>query len=282
MKKINFIIWYSVPYTPYDGGIMAMNKLCHQLASIGENAFITTTKKNPKYLGKQITEAQAMAMDKNKSIVIYPEVISGNPCGSKYVMRWLLNTPGVIAGDGKFGETDLIYKYDSIFKAPVENKVRGLLWVGGDSLKIFKDLEQHRQGGCYLIRKGWRRKHFNYHERFDIKLDDYANLGGNEFLQQIFNIKQRFISYDTATYLSIQAALAGCLSVIVPDGKMTAKEFHENTDGAKYGIAYGWNDVEYAKSTQHLVRPLMEEFDKNSIVQTKKFIADAYELINPK
>ena len=51
----------------------------------------------------------------NDDIVVYPEVVCGNPLGAKRVVRWLLNEPGVIGGDGVFEEQDLILAYSKNF-----------------------------------------------------------------------------------------------------------------------------------------------------------------------
>ena len=73
-----------------------------------------------------------------------------------------------------------------------------------------------------------------------------------------------FISYDPQTFLSIMAALCGCISVVYPLDGLTKQEWIHTTAASKYvknkgldnlyGIAYGLEDVQYATDTLHLVK----------------------------
>jgi hypothetical protein len=90
--SLSFITWCPMAFNPSSGGILALHKLTHNLALLGEKSYITTAQKNPAYLGEQITEEQAHRFDKNSTIVLYPEIVTGNPYNAKHVMRWILNT----------------------------------------------------------------------------------------------------------------------------------------------------------------------------------------------
>jgi hypothetical protein len=101
----------------------------------------------------------------------------------------------------------------------------------------------------------------------------------------IFNQFEVFISYDPLTFLSIMAPICGCASVVYPiDGfdelewiKTTAaKEYCEKNNITKlYGVSYGLDNLEWAKSTIHLAKKQWEdmiEYYKNN--HLKSFIDD--------
>jgi hypothetical protein len=276
---MNFIIWCPMAYTESSGGIIALHKLAHNLALLGEKSFITTVEKHPEYLGQQISEDEAMKMDKESSIVIYPEIVKGNPFGFKHVMRWLLNTPGVIAyggGDGVYSNSDLVYKFADIFKAPDESKVSGILTAFELHFDLFKNMNIMRNGSCYIVKKG-AGKPLTWHDKNAINVEGRDNAA----LAYLFNACETFISYDDACFLSVQAAMCGCLSIVVPKDGMSKEDWHNKYPAHKYGIAYGADDVIFALATQSKVIPNLQEMEKETLTQAKAFIERAKGLINP-
>lgn len=277
---MNFVIYAPGDYSPNGGGSVALHKLAHNIASLGEPTYIMTSKKNPKYLGIQVTqlEATAICQDRN-SIAIYPEVTCGNPFNAKKVMRWILYDVRTYDRFGKFGANDLIYKYAPFFKLRFDQPVHGELRANELNLDIFYDRNLERSGECFLIKKGNNKEH-NKHAPDAIKLDDYPSHGesANEYLANVFNTCERFISYDTATWLNVMAALCGCDSIVVPDSDVTAEQWHNGFPYFKYGIAYGIEDLNYAILTSHLLLPELLKIEAETTEQTKSFIAKAYTL----
>ena len=90
-----------------------------------------------------------------------------------------------------------------------------------------------------------------------------------------FNQYEYFIAYDPLTFLSIIAALCGCISIVYPiEGlskyewlKMTAAwpYLKANHLDNLYGIAYGADDIKYAKDTIHLVKTQWDEIHDFSL-----------------
>lgn len=261
-------------WNPQSGGVIALHRLAHNLALVGENSFITTGKGNPDYKYQVITEEQAKEIE--NAVVIYPEVVYGNPLGIKRVVRWLLNTPGKIAfriGKGEDGPDDLIFKYADIFKAKDESKVKGTLRAYEMFFDKFIDKGLERKGTCYLVKKGTNK---HWHPADSICVDDYETKGV-DWLIDIFNRTEVFISYDTATFLSAQAALCGCLSIVVPD-KMSAAEWHTKNPSTPFGVAYGLGEILHAKNTMHLVKPELEKLEAASFEQLREFLRIVYSL----
>lgn len=277
---MNFVIFAEGDYSPNGGGSVALHKLAHNIASLGEDVFIYTSRKNPNYLGTQVTllEATAICQD-NNSIAIYPEVTCGNPFKAKKVMRWILYNVRTYGQHGIFGANDLIYKYAPYFSLRFPQQSHGELRANELNLDIFYNRNQQRSGECFLIKKGNNKEH-NQHSATAIKLDDYPirGFGANEYLANVFNTCERFISYDTATFLSVFAALCGCESIVIPDDGVTAERWHWEFPYFRYGIAYGMDDLNYANQTKHLVLPELLKIEAETIEQTKEFILKAKSL----
>jgi hypothetical protein len=263
--EVKFAIW-APGFTPFSGGILALHKLCHNINSLGEKAFLISDHKNPNWLG---TLGSQNDID-DSTFVVYPEIITGNPFNAKHVVRWILNTPGVIGGDGIYGATDLVYKYANYFTVPNESQVNGELRAFSMELDFWQNLGQERSGSCFLVRKG-AYKEQNKHPADAQNVNDYHN---NDFLRQVFNQKEIYISYDHACFVSAQAALCGITSVVIPDGVTSKEDWKDKFPYFKYGVAYGLDDIEWAVNTKHLVRDHMIALEEESIELTKNLIRD--------
>lgn len=274
--KINFVV-ISPEFNANSGGIIALHKLADKLCKFGEIAYInvpTLKSSSAKFIEKN----DLSTLDLNQTMVIYPEIISGNPLNAKYVTRWLLNTPGLIAGDGKYSENDLIYKYWQYFNAPDETKVKGELRCLDLKLDVFINNNSPRIGECFLIKKGYKTKRvLNKHSYHSLNLDAFIS---DEYLVNVFNEKLMFVSYDTMTYHSIQAALCGCISIVIPDENISKEEWIQKAPINKYGIAYGLNDIAWAKQTMHLVKGHLESLEQECDQLIKNYIHDCYTHIN--
>jgi len=273
---MNFVIYAPGDYTPNGGGCIALHKLCHNISSLGEHCHIMTSKKNPEYLGTQVTELQAIELCSDGAVAIYPEVTCGNPFNAYRVMRWVLYNVRNYGNFGIWGEHDLIYKYAPQFKLRIDQPVHGELRAMELYLNLFKDEHLPRKGSCYLVKKG-NNKH-QTHPEDSIMLDDYPNKGGLPYLAKIFNQCEVFYAYDNATWLSVMASLCGCLSLVMPEEGVTAEQWHNGFPYFKYGIAYGESDIEYAKETQPILKDKLLKIEAETIEQTKAFIKKAYEL----
>jgi hypothetical protein len=271
MNKINFVI-VSPEFRTDSGGIIVLHKLADLLGKFGENSFINV----PTYEGssaKYINDTSTL--DSDSSMFIYPEIISGNPYNAKYVTRWLLNTPGIIAGDGQYSENDLIYKYWNYFKAPDESKVKGELRCIDLKLNNYYNKNNpNRIGECFLVKKGALfGKVLDKHSNHALNIDHFIS---DEHLANVFNEKLMFISYDALTYHSIQAALCGCISVVIPDPNVSKQEWSEKSPINKYGIAYGLNDIPWAKETMHLVKDHILNIEQETNQLIKNYILECY------
>lgn len=201
------------------------------------------------------------------TVVIYPEIMYGNPLKARNVVRWFLYHNRF--DDSAYGENDLFVCYREVF-----NDWR--LNPNGYVLQTpYYDLERYiqknfgeRTGKCYILRKGKNR--IDCPSYVDgIIIDD---LSENDKVR-VFNECEYCISYDTQTAYATIAALCGCISIVIPEiGKN--KSDYKGANEVSYGVAWGFSEEEiaFAKKTRNKIVSMYEELNKNSIDSTRKFI----------
>lgn len=262
---LKFYIW-AIPFNTMSGGSVALHKLADTLAKLGEEVYIVADSKNPKWGGIRIDHKDANGLD---GVAIYPEIVNGNPFGCKVVVRWLLNTPGIMGGDGLYEPTDLLYKYADVYQYPRSNGI--LATFNMEGTRRFTNHDEPRKGTCYARRKG-SYKTPDKHPDNALCIDDYGSKGGDDYLIKIFNTYETFISYDHATFLSVQAALCGCLPIIIPEEGVSKEEWKMKDLIKGYGMSWGFDDIQWALDTRPLLLPHLEELDRSSIEQCKCMI----------
>ena len=275
-------------YNENSGGIVVLHKLCHLLNNIGYEAYLIPYR-NSYYVSRYNIFSTGFNFLKwsvlnwfrpfrtNKSfntplfsgpqpiddeyIVIYAEVVFGNPLGSKNAVRWLLHQPGYHEGVFYYSSCELIYKFNSAirdFEYPGSK-------TSGHELKVIHyptDLyyppqkESARKGTAYCIRKGKGKKFIQDHSQ-DILIDDL----NHSQVADAFRKCKYFISYDEYTAYSIFAVLCGCISVVVPSDGVSIDSWYPREED-RYGIAYGLENLEWAMSTTQMV--------KNHIISEEK------------
>lgn len=289
--KRNFII-YTHGYDENSGGKIALHQLCNLLNNEGESAYLWPAKKplfDPKYFFRSIRKALtykmkksrqvfktfaefntpiAKASDLNDAIVIYPEVVSGNPLLAKHIVRWFLHKPGFHTNKINYGENELYFLYSTICNhKDVETDPDNILEVRQVRDDIYKQTNfDKRKGSAYMMRKGEGKK--IVHDLEDsILVDSFSHTE----MAKIFNKVKYFISYDPYTLYSRYAAICGCISIIIPEDNISQDEW-EPTPELRYGLAYGFNDIEHAKATRDLVLPYLKEQEQEVNTSIKKFI----------
>ena len=186
------------PYLEHVGGHIVLHKLCDSLVREGLPAFLRPDTAdwatNPDYLSP-VTDHVT-----DDDVVIYHDSIRGNPWQARRVIRWLLYLPK--------------HPVDGLPLAYSEQYGQGpYLKVIEPHLDVFRDLGLPRKGSCWTWRKaerqGWKR---TQKPRAGTEIPRGT---GNRELADIFNRHDRFICYDGASWLAVQAALCGC-DVIMP------------------------------------------------------------------
>lgn len=285
------IIIYAYRFDENSGGKIVLHQLCHLLNEMGiearlwENYRLIFDKKNIikslfgflKYFRKTIhrrftvnknwNTPIATKEDIKDAIVIYPEIVEGNPLNAKYVVRWLLHKPGFHNGKVEYNKDDLIVGYGKNFSTEeYEITDENLLTITYVMTDIYKQTNfDKRTGSCYMVRKGTNKEFV--HDKDAICVDGYSH----EELAKVFNKVDTFISYDTYTFYSKYAALCGCKSIIIPDENVSKKEWHPN-ESKWYGLSYGLDDIEYALQTKDKMIENIKEQEQDNVNQVKNFV----------
>lgn len=262
----NILIWAPSVFDIGCGGLNVQYELCRILKEYGVNVNIYSPvkKQNPIF-----NDYYDNNFDLNETIVIYGETIQGNPLNAPYVVRWILAPLGICSHPLQFrvwGKNDLVYYFNSEEKMKIyPNKlgnVYKLLSIVYISPYIKNNNKEPRSGVCYTIRKG--NEYHNNQIEIVHPSNSFEVVRNHTLLEcvDIFNTYEYFYSYDPCTFLNIIAAMCGCISVVVKvKGKsknewlntIAAVEYLKETGEPLYGIAYGEEEIEFAKTTLHLV-----------------------------
>lgn len=180
-----FLIW-TVPFTHRSSGVRALFRLCHHLNARGHRAAMAPAIADPRALKAYALRAwlnrlglsalAGVAPDGlpprgwrtpihdgpvGDAIVIYPEIVTGNPLGARRVIRWALNDPGLIGGETHYPDDDLVFVYDPL-KLEVISAIIGrplgpqhVLWTGlVDPAVIYPDPRVPKTMDCVFTYKG--------------------------------------------------------------------------------------------------------------------------------
>lgn len=264
---MKFVI-YCLKYNEKIGGSIVAHELSKQLVLLGEDVYTTS---KPYFDGvKHFIEYKKQFSENEDYVTIYPEGLDPqNPLGSNYTVRWILYKPGYFNGyNGKYSNNEHVFQYGKSFtyNTPYENVPELTPII--PKLDIFYNKNKERiHDTCYLIKKG-------RHKLTELPTDGLIldNIEfDDEMLSEIFNTHKRFISYDSESYHSTQAALCGCLSIIIPDKNYNEITNNERPIGQEYGIAYGLSDIKHAISTQNLLKEKIEKEYSYGIQTVKDF-----------
>lgn len=307
LKKKKFLI-IAPEYADTNGGVIVQHKLCHLLNSVGYEAYlyplINCRINDPhgrlrslwnglkddigllKYRwGKKFVVNPYFKtplwknfdpMNSDEWIVVYGEVVTGNPLRAKNVIRWLLHQPGYFSKIVCYGRGELYFKYGSGIKDFYIDGSR----TSPNKLNIthypteyynMDGVASRRDGVAYCIRKG-RNKSQKDLPKGAILIDEM----GHEQVSKILKRVRLFISYDDYTAYSKFALMCGCDSVVVPSEGVSEEQWCTE-ESARWGIAYGMDRLSWARGTAHLQLSRIEQLMKESEETVRRFALEAME-----
>lgn len=236
----------------------------------------TTIKTNQAYKTPIVPQSKNF----NDGFVIYPESISGNPLKARYTVRWVLYFPGLIGGGpqpNEYSTKDIVACYSIGVCRDIDRKIRKhLLKLVDYGLENLDGLQKVVQRNGTLIhhkKQIWRTGTLAKTPELDGDLMD--NTLSKHDRMELFAKYERFITTDPATFLSVEAAMSGCLSVVMPFENVTKQEWMLTSygpDDLKYGIAYGIEEIPHAEQTLSLVVSNLMKQEKKQKAALLKFL----------
>lgn len=308
MKRKKYLI-YCWPYNETVGGFIVLHKICDILNSKGETAYmcpacellnqgslsrnlgysIMHPIKTAKLFGRLFLQCLRYSLNDNWNcrvinplrlffhnglkdyIVLYPELIKGNPVNARNVTRVLMHNPGHFTKEIKYGSGELLFRFSNSFAhgfiPPAGSVISDNLLNVGTTPDCFKAPtdQTERNGIAYALRKGKGKK--LVHDTEGAILID--NLSIKE-VAEVFKRVKMFISYDPISAFSRYALLCHCPSVIILGENEEKTTFRPDIDEAMM-YAYDIAEVstkDWGKSYQRAELMAKERNKKNEISVT--------------
>jgi len=219
-----------------------------------------------------ITPVASLA-DLQDAIVIYPEIVSGNPLKARNIVRFFLHKPGYHTGKVDYGEGELYFYFLKGFDDPsiggTPHKALFFTVILDDTFK--QTNFGQRDGTCYIFRKGKNRP-IHHDIRNGVIVDDLPH----EEMARVFNASEYCISYDLQTFYSNYAAICGCKSIVVPEPGVSIEEWLPD-EALRYGIAYGEDDLERAISSKQKMMEFIQREQQTAQRKVKRFAEECFE-----
>jgi O-antigen biosynthesis protein len=241
-------------FDPVSGGIRVMWGLYGWLLAKGEIAYINAKVSVP-------------------SVGIYPEIYHGNDLESETVVRYVLQTPGVMGtstqdGQFKLGPTN----YDEKDRVYVFSKIYDTFGVDQDHIlflpiintKVFRNKHRKRKKTCYMVGKG---KNLQFHPKGAVELTrQFAH--DQEALADLLNDCHTFYCYDRLSAMMDIARLCGVR--VKYYGDFTQEELEKYEPGTN-GLGYWGEDKQlWTEAFRERYKALQRAFE----VQLDRFIEE--------
>jgi len=246
-------------------GIRAVHLLCHTLNRLGLEAYIThhphggfhdaytsPELKTPMLEQRQAEEHFQLGLT---PIVLYTEVISGNPLRAPVVARWVMNFPGILGGDKTYDPNELCFGYSKDLAAAAGQPDHVLHMPTIDTRLFYpSDESQERKGACFFASK-YQSVHGG--ELLPITKDCVEitrQLPDSLSTAEVANLLRRsevFYAYEN-TALATEAVLCGCPAVFLPNPHLT--EVIARNELGPEGYAWGEDPAELERARTTVVQ----------------------------
>jgi hypothetical protein len=227
-KQPKFLV-VAPTFTHKSGGARALYRLCYHLNVAGYSAAIAPMGRIHALPDWPVTLHSGPVRG---SIVIYPEVVSGNPLQARKVVRWTLNTPGQEGGDKFYADDEMVFVANPMQLAEVSKSVREPLGPGRvlpvgliDPAHIYRDPNIQKVFDSIFTHKGkWIRVRFPPPPNLQhIEIEDVTPTMAS--LGDVLRRTRTLYSYDHKSTILKEAVICGCrVLVIHEDGRLSDPE----------------------------------------------------------
>jgi len=193
------------------GGIKVLHRLCHLLNQRGFTAYITGAKAPLHYEGycntRSINELskEELSYLQNRGIVVYPDIIPGNPLCFTTVVRWFV---GLTCKAPPF---EMVFSYSEHLRVHGSAENNLMIWHIEDFFQ--EPATENRTIKCFRVGKGTSIPKVPETEDA-IEITNFYPPRREE-LARLFQCSEVFYSYDECTILNSEARLCGCPVVVL-------------------------------------------------------------------
>jgi hypothetical protein len=299
MKR--FLI-FAPAYNESSGGAIVLHRLCHLINEAGRSAHLMPMfssheanflnigavtemvererqglltypyPTNPYFNTPVFLDNLHSVRDDDEVVVVYPEVVFGNPLAASNVVRWFLHDPGFHTGKVYYAKNELYFRYSPYtadYIVPGSRTAQDYLYVGYFPFEWYNldNVAAERKGTAYATRGSQKPVTHD--------LADSVCINGllHDEVARIFKSVKTFISYDSRTLYSHLAALCGCDSVVIPDEGVDEASWRPEV-ASRSGIAYGYDKLEQARATAPQVFDYLNEKQQASMASVQKFLRE--------
>lgn len=242
-------------YNDKSAGIRLLHRLCSLLNQLGFEAYVESPKTDGNLWTPQLTKTIISAHYRagKKPIVIYPEVVNGQPLKLGLPVRYMLYYPGSHGGSAHFDE-DLIYCYRDAFYPGVPKLQPPAL-----DTKLFHLPAEGSIRDLTLV----------YYNRYNGPIQCFAddqleisskNPVPHEQTGDLYRRAKIMYAYEESAAVC-EARVCGCPVVLVPNRLRLPEKKDDFFAYGHSGLAWGLapEDIERARNTAHLAS--QEYFD---------------------
>ena len=244
-------------YIGTSAGVKALHLLCHTLNRTGERAYLVV---HPNWTLKDFThpdlltpvltpEGEALDFSRGLTpITVYAETVAGNPFAAPFVVRYVLNFPGLLGGDRGYRSEEYLVAYSRALAESVGAGERVLFIPASDPLLFKPEPRVPRSGTCFYAGK------YKYFHRAPLlpvtanSTEITRDMPGSQSpvqIAELFRRSELFYCYENSA-LAIEALLCECPVVFLPNAHF------ERAIGATEigwdGIAWGADPAEVARA----------------------------------
>ena len=253
----------TLPFTRFSAGVKVLHLLCHSLNLRGQSAYllpIYPTKAleresfcEPSLVTPLLTRrtTKRHADDGLCPIIVYPEIVTGNPFSASCVVRYVLNFPGALGGDILFNADELCFSYSKVI-AEKTKYPKNILFIPASDTRIFYPTpeQDERKGTCFYASKYQNTHNGQLLEITKNSLEITSGQPHSQSPEQVANIFRKsevFYTYEN-TALAIEATLCGCPAVFLPNDYL--KSIIASEELGRDGFAWGNSDEEVRRAKE--------------------------------
>ncbi len=207
MRKVPYLI-VTPFYRYYSAGVRMLHALCHHLNESGYKAYVNTDCINLDW-NEESCEVKDYPFFAENGIIVYPEVVKGNPFNGKIVVRYILNHPGWSGGDKKYDPREILFTCNGETLRRYVSSDDHVLCIPLIE-DFFKDEGLPRKGGCFFVGKGVSPSRIPETEG----LTEIVGMNRRK-VANLLKTSEIFYTYDNFTLMIEEAKKCGCPVVIV-------------------------------------------------------------------